>query len=513
MSTTINGTTSTYWTFKAEVTESNPSVENNTSDVLVEVYIGRASGAGQSYFQNADIDFIYTVDGQVYTEHYHGSEVIDAGSYKKIVYHTFTVQHNNDGSKTISVSVSFNNDISPESGNLIGTVTLSQIVRASTPSFANPFTIGDNLSINMNRSASTFTHTLEYSGDGTDYTQFATNVGESYSWDTSVLYPICKYSDHLTGYIRSTTYNGATQVGSPSIVSFTGNVSAQGNTPDVSVSHSIDNTAIPVLHRSAFSGTIIQDISKITFTITGTAKHSAEISKYYVNGKECESSVEVIPNTSGSVPYTITVTDSRGFSNHTTVDLNIEAYTAPRIIQKPGNSRVMVGRAIYGLFDPQGTKLRMEFARSVFSVGGANKSTVSCTIVGEQASTTLLDENDSDVFSGDLPGRGSNYLNISDTYTIKLTVSDYVTGDVDYEYQIPVGFATLHLAEGGTGVGIGMYHDPLHANGLDVGFDAYFDENVAVDKNTYFGGKIYIYDGNNYVDVTSAILGLVNNNS
>lgn len=137
MATTITGSTvkPDLWTHKLEVTENSVSVADNTSSVTVDVYIGRTSSGGASYMEGADINVTIGVTGctsQSFTYSNSNRVNIAAGGWHKIGSVTFAnVPHNNDGTKTVTVTSSFTNDISPASGSASGTVNLTSIYTIS----------------------------------------------------------------------------------------------------------------------------------------------------------------------------------------------------------------------------------------------------------------------------------------------------------------------------------------------------------------------------------------------
>ena len=136
MATTITGSTnSSYWTFKLVVTENSTNASANTSSVTVEAFIGRGSSAGASYMQGASISCPISVTGcsnQTITYSNSGTVNVAQGAWLSIGSKTFaSVPHDSDGSKTITVSASFTNNVSPSSGSASGSVTLTKITQSA----------------------------------------------------------------------------------------------------------------------------------------------------------------------------------------------------------------------------------------------------------------------------------------------------------------------------------------------------------------------------------------------
>lgn len=132
---TINGSTNnSQWTFKLEATEIATSIENKTSTVRVQAYLGRASS--QSYL-GGNYNLSVKCAGQ--TQNQNGNipypTYINGGSWYLLKTFTFTVS--NTGNPTIIdiSSTMTSGDFTPSSTNANGKLTLSQLHEA-------PFLIG-----------------------------------------------------------------------------------------------------------------------------------------------------------------------------------------------------------------------------------------------------------------------------------------------------------------------------------------------------------------------------------
>lgn len=163
----ISGSTNSHlWTFKIEVTEKNISVVDNTSDVVVSAYIGRSENTNQSYMTGAVISGSFNVGSESKPLNYatgSGKTVyVKPGQWLKLDEKTFTVLHNSDGSKTVNVSASFTNNVSPASGSANGSVTLTNIARASNISMSGG-NIGSEATITITPTDPSYFYTLKYS--------------------------------------------------------------------------------------------------------------------------------------------------------------------------------------------------------------------------------------------------------------------------------------------------------------------------------------------------------------
>lgn len=103
--TAIGSTSSSLWTWKMEVYEDSINEDNLTSSVTVISYLGRASGTstqsfgGQAYFK-------ITCNGEPreYNPNInYGDYNVAGGGWQEVQRETFTVLHNEDGTKSIDI--------------------------------------------------------------------------------------------------------------------------------------------------------------------------------------------------------------------------------------------------------------------------------------------------------------------------------------------------------------------------------------------------------------------------
>lgn len=338
MAVTINGTTSTYWTFKLVVTENSTSVANNTSSVTVEAFIGRGTTAGGSYMWGAKISCHVDITGcsrQTISYNNAGQVNISAGGWLSIGKTTFSaVPHNDDGSKTVTVSASFTNNISPSSGSANGSVTLTTIARASQPSCItwpehtqNVGEFGDTISIHMNRKSDNFTHTVRYAYGDLSGT-IATGVTTGTQWKIPLSFMDKIPNDTSgSGTIYVDTYNGSTKIGTK-YCGFTATVPASVK-PSVTASLE-DTTGVDDIYGSPVAG-----LSKIKVTPSVTLAYSSPIKTYAItiDGATYASKTVTtgILQNAGSSKVTVTVTDERGRSGSWTYTMNVQAYSRPQV--------------------------------------------------------------------------------------------------------------------------------------------------------------------------------------
>ena len=165
MATITGSTNNSLWTFKLETSEGAYNASNNTSPLIVRVYIGRSSSA--SYMQGADINIVVECTGcSAQQVRYRNTGRVDiaAGGWLLVGTVTFgAVPHNSDGSKIVRVTASFTQSIvSPSRGSADGYVTLESIPQhaliQSVPSY---FTDESNLKFSFTNALASDTDSLE----------------------------------------------------------------------------------------------------------------------------------------------------------------------------------------------------------------------------------------------------------------------------------------------------------------------------------------------------------------
>ena len=333
MAVIINGSTaSSYWTFKLEATEGNINIANNTSPLTVDVYIGRSASAGSSYMHGASISCSVGVTGcsnQTLTYKNSGKVTIAAGGWLKIGSVTFpAVPHNADGSKTVTVSASFTNNISPSSGSASGNVKLTTIARATQPViYTSSIDMGKNITITLPRASASFAHVLRYEfGSTKDYISGYAEDEVDWVIPLTLANSIPNAASGKLN-IYCDTYNGETFIGSKS-VSLTINVPAD-MIPTVSIA-----TSDPTGHKNKY-GAFVQGYSKFKVDVSASGVYGSTIKSYKIeaDGKTYTSIPVTTDVISGKGELTIkaTITDSRERASAVSGKVEVLPYEAPKI--------------------------------------------------------------------------------------------------------------------------------------------------------------------------------------
>ena len=313
---TINGTTANVNVLiKAEWSESNVNIANNTSDVTVVIKMCRN-----------DYDTLYWTRGTASLDINIGGQTQHVNQYVSLSYSygwvtvttvTKTVSHDANGTKSCTISVSGSIlDTSVTSISLSGSGTLTPIARASQPSTTNG-TFGSAITINTNRASSSFTHTLTMTMGS--HSTSAGSIGAAYnftipaSWADTI--PTAT-SNTLT--ISCVTYNGSTNIGTKT-TSCTVTIPDSWK-PSVSISKTLTN--------GGDNSQVIANVTTVNLTASGTASTGTSISSYSWSGGAVSgtgASKTHSPTTVATFTYTVTVTDRRGRTGSASVTATSES--------------------------------------------------------------------------------------------------------------------------------------------------------------------------------------------
>lgn len=207
--------------FTLTVTEKSTSIEKNTSVVSFSFNLSPIQNSWDWYNWATKISFTVTINGKDYT----GSiPSYDGYSNVTLKSDSLTIEHDDDGSKTISYSFSVNDNANgknqngqyytPGDASASGKLVLTKIARKSKPRVsATTVVIGGNVNIYTDRKDESLTHTLTYSFGGATGT-IASGVEDSYAWSVPDLVSRIPNKSSGTCTITCKTYAGSTLVGS-----------------------------------------------------------------------------------------------------------------------------------------------------------------------------------------------------------------------------------------------------------------------------------------------------------
>lgn len=295
--------------------DNSQSVEGNASTVRYYAYVGSSgnySGGGAS-------SPVY-INGQ----HIGSFSNIGAHSNTLIGYLDVIVPHNAEGKATASYTASADTSWTLGDANISGSFTLPTIPRADSIISPTSGTIGKQVTITTTNNSSTFTHTLRYEF-GTLQGTIVSGAGNSYTWTIPKdFYTQIPNAKSGVGRLLCDTYSGGTLVGS-TFISFTAYADEADAKPTVSFSYTTD---IITQSITGYVDGVIKGVTDINYTITGTAKYSSTISKYYLSKNNSllqETNSEGTITDVDSNTYYVAVKDSRGYTSDIST-INFEHY-------------------------------------------------------------------------------------------------------------------------------------------------------------------------------------------
>ena len=293
------------------------NIEKNTSTIKWQLKMNTTQG-GYVVTSELRVKFageqIYYRSYSNHTNAYNGT-VLASG--EKVI------THNNDGTKSFSVSVEagiYNWAIN-KSGS--GTITLDTIPRASTVTCSTA-NIGAKPTINIARASSSFTHTLRYKFGSLSGTIVEKTSSVSYkNWTIPTTFyaqiPNAKYG---TGTIYCDTYSGSELIGTKS-TSFRANVSGSAPT----LSPTVEDVDAATLALTGDANRIVRYYSDAQFNFGAAAVNSATLKSYKVVGgaKSSTSASGTFTNVETAV-FNFSVTDSRGYTTEKKVEKTLVPY-------------------------------------------------------------------------------------------------------------------------------------------------------------------------------------------
>lgn len=356
----LYGAQSTYgWRLRLGYTiQQSRSTNRSTIALSLQIY----DGTGESYNQAANSCY-YVLQG---TKVYHPYSYRAKGWYD-LGTKSITVDHDSKGEASVTLSAEWHSGFSsqwtPASLSVSGKVTLPTIPRAS--SLAVPaLTLGSSATLAVTKADSSYTHRITYAWGTHSGVVSAETGATSITW-TPPLELANDIPNAATGVgtLTITTYSGDTALGSQSY-SFTASVPASA-APAASV----------VLSDAAgyadTYGAYVQLKSRLKAVTAASGQYGATIkgcvlavSGLSASGLTATSGV--LPE-SGTVGYTITVTDSRGLATVLRGTITVLPYAAP------GIRSISVARCdADGADNPAGAYALVSFVGSVSALDDQN---------------------------------------------------------------------------------------------------------------------------------------------
>lgn len=392
---------------------------------------------------------------------------------------TVKVYHNDDGTKTLSYSISMVTGTDQNNYQCVwvassksGSMTLNTIPRATQPSMsASSVTMGNSITINTPRAASAFTHSLWYQVNGGAWQSIATGVGTSYSWTVPVgLASNVPNGTSIGVTIICRTFNGSTNLGDKT-TSFTANVPS-------SVVPSMGTPTATRVDNGVPSGwgVYVKGYSKVTIAMTSVSgSYGSTIKSYSISGPNLSSTsssaTSGVLGSAGTNTYTCTITDSRGRTASKTVSISVVDYSKPSISVSASRCNSD------GTISSSGTYLKVTATYSIASVSSKN-SVSSRSVTCNSKSNTSFSSGTAFVLAASCA--------INTSYTLTASVTDVLGNSASASVTIPTASRIMNVRANKTGVAFGKFAES--DNLLDVAWPTSIRSSLTVNGTFYTGG-------------------------
>lgn len=417
-----------------DVSEKSYSIENNTS--TVEWWVGiRSNTAYHNHYGLAET-YTVVINGSTVHSAVH-KPTVGNGQTVWVASGTATVGHNADGSKTVAVSASFNNadrgTYLPTTGSCSGSLKLTTIPRATVPSIDKPsLDCGSVIKFTGTSASSNFSHKLYSSWNGEEkliatLDKGSTAVSYSYTIPTSWEKNMPNTTSAIATFILE-TLNGNTVIGRKSI-----NATVQvrsGIVPTVGNPTIEDTNSI-----SKAMGLYVQSQSCIKFTIPTSGNQGSTITSVSTkfNGQTYSGSTfttQAIQN-SGTLSYTITVTDSRGRTATKSGSVNVVAYNPPSLT----NVSAKRANSNYAIDESSGTYALLHFKVGFTSLSNKNVTSLYIQYRASGATSWTKINSWANNYTLNQDYKADNlFTSTTSTYEIAFGVKDKFMSD--YSWQI-----------------------------------------------------------------------------
>ena len=479
-----------------DVSEKSYSIENNTS--TVEWWVGiRSNTAYHNHYGLAET-YTVVINGSTVHSAVH-KPTVGNGQTVWVASGTATVGHNADGSKTVAVSASFNNadrgTYLPTTGSCSGSLKLTTIPRATVPSVDKPsLDCGSVIKFTGTSASSNFSHKLYSSWNGEEkliatLDKGSTAVSYSYTIPTSWEKNMPNTTSAIATFILE-TLNGNTVIGRKSI-----NATVQvrsGIVPTVGNPTIEDTNSI-----SKAMGLYVQSQSCIKFTIPTSGNQGSTITSVSTkfNGQTYSGSTfttQAIQD-SGTLTYTITVTDSRGRTATKSGSVSVVAYNPPSLT----NVSAKRANSGYAVDESSGTYALLHFKVGFTSLSNKNVTSfyIQYRASGASSWTKINSWANNYTLNQDYKA-GNLFTSTTTTYEIAFGVKDKFMSD--YSWQIVTVTSTYTLINfGKDGKSLTFFgQDGNSANRLTVNGDLAINsvkENTSSTKMLVNGGNTVMY--------------------
>lgn len=439
-----------------------PNIAGNSSNVHVTGYL-HTNGYASMWGVTSDVTININGGGAIE----HPAINIGTNSTQKIFDHTYTIGHNNDGTKTVGIKLSVGLNTGGYGSAMVAfDFRLPDIPRASSVSDMTG-TLGSAMTININRKVSSFTHTVKYNFGALNGT-IATGVGASVSWTPPLNLATAmpkKTSDW--GNITVDTYNGSTKIGSATC-RLTLNVPESMKPTFSGVTLSDTNTVVSNIITTA--NTFVEILSNVKVVFNGaTGIQGSTITGYKAEmvGENqtitSDGGVFGLVKKSGEITIRSSVQDSRGrWSDTKDTTVNFLEYFGPKAFftaERSGSARTTLTVirtaqiAPLTVGDKQLNKMTITFKTRPM---GSDTWTTN----NGSASGVWTTQNELTASAANLAGTFAG----TQSWEVMMTVED-LFDKATYSYPVPTDKVLVSKTKDGIGIGKIREHGALDVAG------------------------------------------------
>ena len=383
--------------------------------------------------------------------------------------YSVTVNHQEDGSGPISVYVNLSvhvNNPSTDAGGIHQTeaLALPRIPRASSLTAAG-VELGKEMTITITRAAEGFTDTVTWSCGSQSGTIATKTALKQLKWTPPVsLASQAPEAARVAVVLTVTSFLNGSQVGSK-------NTTVQCTIPESVVPTLSVTVADRMGHTDKFGG-YVQNQSQARVVTQAAGVYGSTIKSITAKCGALSASgadVSFALGQSGSVPITVTVTDSRGRSASFETSITVLPYRLPQVTIREAYRCDGTGQQ-----QPDGQWLKVVFDGSVTALAG-NSATYRgiCTVHnGDTTRTVLLSD-----YTGQQTVTAGSFLltaGVDTAYDCRVSVQDDFHTVTGVDMLVSVAFALMDFCRDTKAVGIGMR--AKNAGKLSIGLDTDMDE-------------------------------------
>lgn len=382
---------------------------------------------------------------------------------------TKVITHDSNGDASFNITIEAAVYVSTVNCKGSETFDLDKIPRSSKFGTISGDTIGSDITVNITRYSSSFTHQLWYKVGDSGWYDLGTGIGTSKTF--TIKMSLCnEYPSSTSGTMQLClrTYNGSKQVGSDVYTNVKVYVPSS-----VKPSCSLD-----VTDSTGYAdtyGSFIKGLSKFKVVVTATKAYDSEISSYSTtaNGSTYTASsfTTGVLKSSGDLTVKATVKDKRGRSGSASVSKNVIDYAKPTI------SKLAVNRCNEdGSSNDKGEYVKVTFSGNVTSLN--SKNTAKYVLKYKKTSDSSFTSVTMSDYTNSYSVANATYIFAADSgssYDVQLEITD-TFDTVSKSTSASTGFTLIHFMASGLGMALGKIAEL--AGYLDIAFKTLFRESV-----------------------------------